>query len=197
LPLGILVLAGLAGPGASGSLWGQEGSFAYQIRGGMSTAVGSFRDPDQGWKGKAGAGASLSMGFTFPLHRPLGVYLGFSQHRFRCDEAVCPSGKNWVSTGFDVALRSVLGRRPVRPWLQAGFHSHRVEGRLFRDQGVKRVASDGGGGFEVGGGFLVKIGERASLSPGIRYGEGNVPFPLEGRMGMRYLVADLGLVVGF
>jgi len=175
----------------------QEGSFAFQIRGGSAIPVLGFRSQNQGWEGETGQGASLSMGFTLPLLGPLGGYLGFSQHRFGCDETVCPGGRDWVSTGFDVALRLLLGFEGVRPWLQAGLHTQRMEGRLLAGQGVESLSSQGGSGFEAGGGVLVQVGERMSVSPGLRYGKGNVPFSSRPSLRPRYLVLDMGLVVGF
>jgi hypothetical protein len=180
-----------------GPLLGQEGPFAFQIRGGATAAVGGFLDETEGWEEEAGPGRSFGMGFTFPLYRIVGGYLGFSQHRFSCDEDVCPGRGNWVSTGFDIALRVVFGRTEIRPWLQAGFHNHRLEAEVFVPAGVKTLHSEGGGGFEVGGGVLVQMGERMSVSPGLRYGRGTVPFSLRPNLKLEYLVADLGLVVGF
>ncbi len=175
----------------------QEGPFAFQLRGGGTVPVGSFEDDARGWEEGTGQGTSLSMGFTFPLFRLAGGYLGFSQYRFACDADVCPKGKDWLSTGFDIALRAVIGDGGVRPWLQAGFHNHRVQGRISEEGGRRRINSDGGGGYEVGGGLLIAVGERTSLSPGLRYGLGNVPFPGYPNLGLRFLVLDLGLVLGF
>ena len=178
-------------------LSGQEGPYAFQIRGGGTQPVASFRDAAEGWEEGAGPGPSLGMGFTFPLFSAVGGYLGFSQHRFGCDENVCPEGKPWISTGFDFALRVVLGQRKVRPWIQGGLHTNRVEGRVRRGDRVHTLRSEGGGGFEVGGGLLLRVAERMSLSPGVRYGSGDVPFSDGPTMELRYLVFDLGLVVGF
>ena len=63
--------------------------------------------------------------------------------------------------------------------------------------GAERLKSEGGGGYEVGGGFLLSIGERTSLAPGVRYGLGNVPFDNLPTLGVRFLVFDIGLVLGF
>jgi len=178
-------------------LSGQEGPFAFQIRGGGIQPVASFKDAAEGWEEEAGRGPSLGMGFTFPLFSVVGGYLGFSQHRFACDENVCPEGKNWISTGFDVALRVVLGQRKVRSWVQGGIHTNRIEGRVRRGEGIQSLHSEGGAGFEVGGGLLLTVAERMSLSPGVRYGSGDVPFSEYPTMELRYLVFDLGLVVGF
>jgi hypothetical protein len=138
------------------------------------------------------------MGFTFPLYGPMGGYLGFSQHRFHCDETVCPKGKDWVSTGFDIAFRMVLGRRAIRPWLLASLHTPRFEGRVFREGGgATRLTSDGGSGIELGGGVLIQIADRMSLSPGVRYGSGDVPFSGRPSIPLQYLLFDMGLVLGF
>jgi hypothetical protein len=190
------IVASSLGAG-SGQAAGQEGPFAFQIRGGVTVPLEGFRDDARGWEETAGGGPSLGMGFTFPLFRFVGGYLGFSQHRFGCDEDVCQEGKEWVSTGFDFALRVVLGHQTIRPWIQGGLNTPRIEGRIPKGGRVQRLTSSGGVGYEVGGGLLVKVGERMSLSPGVRYGSAEVPFHVQPTMELRYLVVDLGLVVGF
>jgi hypothetical protein len=184
-----------------GSPWetlsGQEGSFAFLLRGGADVPLGSFRSHEAGWQGKSGGGASLGMGFAFPVYGPLGGYLGFGQRRFACDEEVCPPDKDWTSTGFDVALRVVFGEEGLRLWTQGGLHTHRMEGRIRVSERGHRITSEGGGGFEAGAGLLVRVGRRTSLAPGIRYGQGHVPFPGRASMQLRYVVLDVGLVMGF
>jgi len=82
--------------------------------------------------------------------------------------------------------------------MQGGIHTHRMEGEVLDAGGdPKRITSDGGGGFEVGGGLLIAIGKRNSMSPAVRYGWGEVPFAGQRAMGLRYLILDLGLVLGF
>jgi len=179
------------------ALTAQEGAFSFQVRGGVSLPVLSFRDEAEGWEGDAGLGSSFGMGFNVPLPGPVGAYFGFSQHRFRCDSSVCPDGESWISTGFDLALRFVMGTRRLRPWLQGGLHTHRVEGRVLEGSDVVELISDGAFGFEAGGGILVQIGNRMSLSPGLRFGQGTVPFSEYPSLRVQYLIADLGLVVGF
>jgi hypothetical protein len=44
---------------------------------------------------------------------------------------------------------------------------------------------------------LVALGEKTYLSPGARYVLGNVPFNRRPNLGLRFLVFDLGLVLGF
>ena len=190
-------LLGLGLGVGSATAEGQEGPYAFQVRGGYTLPVAAFSDEARGWEEESGGGASLGMGFTFPLYRVVGGYLGFSQHRFSCDEDVCQEGEAWISTGFDVALRIVLGEQRIRPWIQGGLHTSRIEGKVQDEGGAQDLTSHGGAGYEVGGGILVKIGERMSLSPGVRYGAGDVPFSVQPTMQLRYLVFDLGLVIGF
>lgn len=182
---------------AFGGVEGQEGPYAFEIRGGVTQPLGDFLDESMGWEGRAGAGPSLAMGFTFPLHRWVGGLVGFSQHRFSCDENVCPEGKYVISTGFDAAVRIAGRRGPIRPWIQGGFHTYRIQVMVLGDGSPRRVNSEGGGGLEAGGGLLVQIGERTSLSPGIRYGLGNVPFSTRPTLDLSFLVFDVGLVIGF
>jgi hypothetical protein len=196
---GILVSAGFAlaalGLDAAGA---QEGAFAFEIRGGMDFPASSFRTGEEGWAGKTAPGPSFGMGFTFPAPGPFGVLLGFGQRRFRCEGAVCVEGADWVSTGFDVALRLVIGQGRIRPWLKGGLHTHRLEGRVLGEEGeATDINSDGGVGFEAGGGILITIGERTSLSPGLHYGWAEVPFPDRSNIRLHYVVADIGLVLGF
>jgi hypothetical protein len=178
---------------------GQESSFAYQIRAGRFLPMGHLRDDEAGWEKGARGGWSMGMGFTFPFLGPLGSYLGFSQSRFTCDHAVCPSGKSWETTGFDVALRYVVGRQSrIRPWFQLGLHTHRLSSVVKGEEGQAReLHSQGGGAYEFGLGLLVQVGERSSFGPGIRYGHGEAPYAGRSAMRLRYLVMDLGLVVGF
>ncbi len=177
---------------------GQEGTFAFEIRGGPSLPLSSFRSGEGPWPGETGPGASFGMGFTLPAPGPFGSYFGFGQRRFSCKGPLCSKGSEWISTGFDVDLRLVLGRKRVRPWVRGGVHTHLVEGRVLRQgEVVEGIRSDTGAGFEVGGGILVAIGERTSLSPGVHYGWGKVAFPKDPSFQLRYLNAELGLVLGF
>jgi hypothetical protein len=195
----VLLIAVLAVLGGwHGTIVAQEGAFAFEIRGGGVLPMGSFRSGSGEWAGRTRAGSSFGMGFTFPAPGPFGAFLGFGQRRFDCRGSVCADGAEWISTGFDVALRLVLGDRRVRPWLKGGFHSHRLEVSLRGPGGEPdETRSEGGSGFEIGGGLLVAIAERMSLSPGIHYGSGEVPFSGRSALRLEYLVADLGLVLGF
>lgn len=184
--------------GAPGVASSQEGAFAFQIHGGWGVPLGDFRQGEGGWQGKSGQGPDFSMGFTFPAPGPLGAYLGFGQRVFGCDDSVCPGGKRWTSTGFDVALRGVLGEGRFRTWFQGGLHTHRLEGRILDSLGQPiSVSSHGGGGVEVVAGALLSIGERTSLAPAVRYGWGRAPFPERPAMELQYLIVDVGILMGF
>jgi hypothetical protein len=179
-------------------LEGQEGAFAFEFRGGSSVPISSFRSAKGPWPGETGPGASFGMGFTLPAPGPFGSYFGFGQRRFSCQGPLCPEGSEWLSTGFDVDLRLVLGRKRIRPWVRGGLHTHLLEGRVVREgEVVEGIRSDTSAGFEVGGGILVAIGARTSLSPGIHYGWGKVSFPRDPSFQLRYFNAELGLVLGF
>lgn len=185
----------LALPAGGGA---QEGAFAFHISGGQGIPVGPFASEERGWEGKSGAGPAFGMGFSFPAPGPLLLFLGFGQRRFSCDESACPPGADWISTGYDVGLRYRIGRERIRGWVQGGIHTHRVEGEDRDPEGEgKPLVSDGGMGLEVGGGILIGIGERTSLAPGLRYGRGRAPLRNGRTLRPRYLLIELGLVLGF
>lgn len=197
--LGVLVLTSISllGPGPV-PLGAQEGAFAFEIRGGAAVPISSFRSGDEGWAGEIRGGPSFGMGFTFPAPGPFGLFLGFGQRRFECAGDGCRKGSTWESTGFDVALRLVVGSRRIRPWVRGGLHTHRVEGQGVEGDGAAiELKSEGGAGYEFGGGLLIAIGERTSVSPGFHYGSGSAPFPDRPDLRLAYFVADLGLVLGF
>jgi len=176
----------------------QEGAFAFEIRGGAAWPTGSFRSGEGGWAGETTVGPSFTMGFTLPAPGPFGAFLGFGQRYFGCQDPICAGSAGWASTGFDVDLRLVLGQRRVRPWFKGGLHTHRVEVKVVEEGGEPtKLRSDGGAGYEVGGGILIAFGERTSLSPGVHFGAGEVRFPGRGALRIQYLGADLGLVLGF
>ena len=101
-----------------------------------------------------------------------------------------------VATGWDVGLRLTLPAGPVRPWVRIGVVIDRVEDFEGLGAGGRRVSSLGLGG-ELGAGLALGPVGRIRFSPGVRYASLGANFPGDHSVRMRYLVADLGLVVDF
>ena len=170
-----------------------QGPLSLEVRAGGAAPVGSFHS-----RTGAAAGASFGAHFTYVRSARRAFYVGFSQHRFGCREGCLPGG-DLVSTGWGLGTRLTLSPlSAVAPWLRAGMVFDRVESRPRADtEGGARTVSDLSLGGEVGGGATVRLGPRLSATPGVRYTLLNTRFREEGLVRMRYLVADLGLVIGF
>lgn len=195
-PAAILALTCSAAlvPPASGQ---QPQPFSFEARGGIGVPVESFGDPEVGWTRDAGSGLSYGMGFSYSLNWYVGAYGGFGQHRFGCPAGACAFDTRLVSTGFDLGGRFVLGTGPVLPWIRVGFLSYRVEAAVPGADEAVRVSSSRAQGFEVGLGFSIPWTQRIRVSPGLRYSRMTPDFPRAGPLLMEYVLADVGLVLGF
>ncbi len=176
-----VMLALLAGPIAG------QGVLVVEGRAGWALPRGAFDRPLPDTELAAGPGT----GVHFALRRGsrVYVYLGFSQLRFDCAGAACRG--SWISTQWDSGVRVDLRTRGVVPWIRVGVVSPSVE-HVPGERGGAR-----GWGGEAGGGVRVPMTERLSLSPGIRFGVADVSRDERDDVSMRFVVADLGLVVAF
>ena len=170
-----------------------QGPLSLEARVGASLPVGSYRSATL-----AEPGPGFGLHFVYRRSARRSFYIGFDQHRFGCDPESC-RGEDLVSTGWTVGTR--LRLRPetaFMPWLGLGMLFDRLEGELGpADAALADQVSDLGLGGEVGVGALVRVGGRFSASPGVRYRLVNTRFDDAGLVRLRYLVADLGIVLGF
>jgi hypothetical protein len=173
----------------------QESPLVLEVYGGVAAPVASFGDgtgPGQG----ATAGPSLSVLFALPGAGRRGLYAGFSQHRFGCEDAGCAADGRLVATGFDVGLRFALVRgRTFVPWLRLGAITTRVE---TDDLGAANAGvSDLGFGGEIGAGLYVGAASTLAINPGIRYAMVRTGLPGGSTLDMRYLMAQIALALAF
>lgn len=177
----------------AGEVRGQA-PLAVQARAGVLIPLAGFRDGLDG-TGRNGAGASFGIAFT--LERPGGWYLygGFSQHRVDCSSEECVGAGEHVSTAWDLGARRDFGSGAAVPWIRAGVTIPRVElaGGATREEAV----TDLGIGGEAGAGIRFGVGGRFHITPAVRLGAVDAGRPVGPAFRMRYLVADLGVVIGF
>lgn len=195
---GLLAAAGLFTPTVSE---GQLSVVQMEVNGGASIPVAEFAALD-GWEGEASTDASFGVHFALTRGR-LGYVVGFSEHRFRCPEAGCGVETDLVSTSWDIGIRVNLRTSGVVPWLRFGVVAALLEADLatVASPGVTattvREESDRRWGFEAGAGVLIPVATRFGLNPGVRYGKVDLDLASKGVLRERYLVVDLGLVLGF
>lgn len=173
-----------------------QSTLVVEARGGVAIPTGSFSTGPGGGR----LAEAPAVGVQFQLLRGARTYLtlGFAQVRVDCSRDGCPS--RWVATQWDAGVRVELAPGTVVPWIRAGVVSPTVE-RVPRLDGsgapLRPGTSDRGWGGEAGAGVRVAVSERLSLSPGARFVAVDVGRGGDASLRMRYVVADLGLVVGF
>lgn len=176
-------------------LTAQDSPLALEIHGGLAVPVGSFADGTGVGEG-AEPGPSLSVFYGLSQSNRRTIYLGFSQHRFDCESAGCPTDMPYVATGFHLGMRvALLPGRVVVPWLRVGAVTARVEtdGLAAPDAGVSSL----GFGAEAGGGLTIRLGDVLSIVPSATYGSVNSELPGGTDLGLRFLAAQLGIALYF
>lgn len=192
LPALLASLALLLAPAVAAA---QAAPLVVEVRGGASVPVLSFADGDRPGEG-VGGGPSLSVEFAFSGSSRRTLTVGFSQHRFACEDAGCAANEEYVATGMNLGLRLNLATTgDVIPWIRLGGRSVRVElpERGTRPAGTSKL----GFGGEAGVGIYIGTFRSLALNPGFRVAAVNTRLPGGETLRMRYWVADLGFALAF
>jgi len=192
LGLASWALGGMASPE---TLAGQDSPLVVEARGGAAIPIRSFArgtDPGEGTSAGASFGADIALaggGRWTP-------YVGFSQHRFGCEDAGCVAGGRYVATGFHGGARFLpFPSWPVLPWLGVGAVTTHVEtGDLG---GANAGLSKLGVGGEAAFGVHIGSASRVALNPAVRYVALSSELPGGATLDMRYLVADVAVALSF
>ncbi|HSJ23506.1 MAG TPA: hypothetical protein VK929_02405 [Longimicrobiales bacterium] len=164
-----------------------------EIRGGASFPTEDFGPSSL----KTGGGFEGSVGVLLMPH--LKVYGGWGWNQLRTDTPFLGGQYDVETTGY------VFGGQFQHPmfdrfggWIRAGGLYQHIE--LEEREGSFAADSGHELGWEAGGGFLVQMGERFVLTPGVRYrtlsadltsGSQTVPVTLS------YVAVDIGVVMAF
>jgi hypothetical protein len=189
----VLAAAGLAL--SSGHASAQDSPIVVEARGGAAIPVGAFADGTAPGEG-ATAGPSFGVDIAVAGGGRWTPYVGFSQHRFGCEDAGCAAGGEYVATGFHAGARFVpMPGWAVLPWLGGGVVTTHVEAA---DLGPTNAGlSELGVGGEVTVGVHIGSASRIALSPSLRWVMVSPGLPSGTDLEMRYLIADVGVVLSF
>jgi hypothetical protein len=150
----------------------------------------------QGFEGAASA--DVSFGFHFVLRTGLLSYrAGFSEHRFGCALGECDEAVDFVSTGWDLGIRTNLRESGIVPWLSLGATTATYDAHVNPGDAETLESSDRGWGYEVGAGVIVPVAGAIAFNPGVRYGRNDAEFDSRGKLETRYIVVDVGFVLAF
>lgn len=150
----------------------------------------------EGAKSGFGYGADV----TLSLGRRLGLYAGFDQVRFDCEEEKCGSEGRYdlggVSAGVKLAPVSVRG---VRPWVKGGVTFSDLRGEYGGTAHSRRLTTDRAPGYEVAVGVDVSLLGMFVFAPQARYVGQNLRYRIPGvdsptptEHGVGYVRFDLG-----
>lgn len=182
-----MALAVFAAPTAA------QSTFVIEGRAGTAIPLG----PAAEGVGETQAGAAAGVHFALRRGERSYLFAGFSQLRARCDGDPC--GGSRVSTQWEAGMRFDLRESGVVPWLRVGavFPSIERVPLADPDEEPRFGVSDRGWGGEVGAGLRVPVSERIGISPGARFVVSRVGRGAAEALTVKWLVVDLGLVVGF
>jgi hypothetical protein len=173
----------------------QAAPLVVEVRSGASVPVADLAggtDPGEG----VTTGASFGVDFAVSGRGRRTLYAGFSQHRFACADAGCDEGGRFVATTLDLGFRfSLVTRGPVIPWVRLGGITMRMETPGLPDSPAG--VSDRGYGGEVGAGLYLGAWNAVAFNPGVRFTTVRTTLPGGAKLGMRFVVADLGLSLAF
>ena len=177
------------------SVGAQEAPLVLEVRGGVAAPLGSFSNGARVGEGAA-PGPSFGVDFVLPGAGRRSFYVGFSQHRFGCADAGCPSDEPYVATGFHAGYRiALLMNRSIFPWIRVAVVTTRVEtdGLGGSNTGVSEL----GFGGELGVGVYIGSASPVAINPGVRLAAVNTMLPGGELLRMRYLVADVAIALAF
>jgi hypothetical protein len=173
----------------------QASPLVLEAHGGVALPLDHFASGTREGEG-AGPGASFGVDFALPGGAHFAPYVGFAQHRFACEDAGCASGGRYVATGFHAGYRIVpLPGRAVLPWVRLGVITSRVETDALG--GANVGTSKLGVGGEVGAGVHIGGASLVAVNPSVRLAALNTTLPGGALLRMRYLVADVAIVLSF
>jgi hypothetical protein len=147
-----LVMCGAHGADAQG--------LSVSLRGGGGLPVGEFAKAATSDEGAMIAGAKNGFGYgldaTLSFTRSIGVYAGFDQVAFTCEDAACGRDGEYTMGGFTAGLQlAPLQVAGITPWVRGGVTFNELRGTYGNDG--NRVSSDRAPGYEVGAGINVPL----------------------------------------
>lgn len=188
----VLALAAAASI-AAGSPAAAQDRFGLEIDGGAAIPTGKL------------AGAELKTGFglganvRLRLQPHLSAYGGWEYHTFRTDVMLGQREIDVDDTGYTFGLRfehPLLARSAW--WVRAGGLASHIE---LEDDAGETIGDSGHGlGFELGAGLAVPIGDRFSLTPGVRYRSLSRDLDVGGASEngrLSYVLLGVGIAFGF
>jgi opacity protein-like surface antigen len=190
-----LLIAGLALLIAASPAEAQDRRFGVEVRGGAAFPIQDIGADE------LGRGVALEGTFSYRFTPMVGAYAGWGWAHFNPETSFAGADIDFEKTGYVFGLGFDLPlseNAPVSGWLRVGGSVAHLE---LEDAEGDIVADSGHGlGFDAAAGLAFALGDRWTLTPGVRYSLlsrdleiGTVTTEME----LEYVAVDLGLAFSF
>lgn len=190
-----VLIAGLALAIAASPAEAQDRRWGVEVRGGVA-----FPTQDIG-ADELGRGVALEGTFSYRLTPMVGAYAGWGWAHFNPETSFAGADIDFEKTGYVFGLgfeQPLSENMPVSGWLRVGGSVAHLE---FEDSEGDIVADSGHGlGFDAAAGLAFALGDRWTLTPGVRYSllSRDVEIgPATTNIDLEYVAVDIGLAFRF
>lgn len=171
-----------------------ESRFGFEISTGVSVATSKLGDAVL----KNGYGAEGI--FHYRFMPSTGVYAGWGWNRFSSDNSFAGVNSDFEETGYvmGIQFKQSVGETPLSLYLRAGALYNHIE---IEDEGGDIINNSGHGwGWQAAGGVDIKLSDKVSLTPGVKFNSLNRDVIFEGQareLKQNYLSFRVGLLKRF
>jgi opacity protein-like surface antigen len=190
-----LLIAGLALVIAASPAEAQDRRWGVEARGGVA-----FPTQDIG-ADELGRGVALEGTLSYRFTPQVGAYAGWGWAHFNPETSFAGADIDFEKTGYVFGLEfehALAQNGPVTGWLRVGGSVAHLE---LEDAGGDIVADSGHGlGFDASAGLAFALGDRWTLTPGVRYSLLSRDLeigPVTTDVELEYVAVDIGLAFSF
>lgn len=190
-----LLIAGLALIIAASPAEAQDRRWGVEVRGGAAFPIQDIGADE------LGTGVALEGTFSYSFTPQVGAYAGWGWAHFNPETSFAGADIDFEKTGYVFGLgfeRPLSESAPVTGWLRLGGSVAHLE--LEDAEGDIVVDSGHGLGFDAAAGVAFALGDRWSLTPGVRYSLLSRDLeigPVTTNVELEYVAVDVGLAWSF
>ncbi|PKP05532.1 MAG: opacity protein [Bacteroidetes bacterium HGW-Bacteroidetes-5] len=171
-----------------------QSRFGFEISTGLSVATNKLADA------ALNTGFGVEGIFHYRFMQSTGVYAGWGWNRFSSDNSFAGINADFEETGYVMGLqfKQSVGRSPFSLYLRAGALYNHIE--IENEEGDIINNSGHGWGWQAATGVDIRLSEKVSLTPGIKFNSLNRDIIFDGtarELKQNYLSFRIGLLKRF
>lgn len=167
-----------------------QNKWSLELRPGVNYATQDIADADLG----LGFGGELTIAYRFMPH--LAAYAGWSYNNFAVDQSFAGSDASFEETGYTFGLQFIhpIGETNISYLVRAGGTYNHIE--IENNAGDIIIDSGHGLGWQAEAGLVIRLSEKLSLLPSVRYRSLNRDIDINGvntSINLNYLSFGVGI----